>query len=395
MTVSTKRNMEIDRLRSIGALIVILCHLIYIYYPNTIDSANGFATTIIDLYFVISGYVISCALIRQIDQLKADQMQLIQFFKGFFIKRIFRIYPCLWATFFLIAVLSYFVKGSGFFSDPTAVFQSSLMLLTSTFNFYFTDRYFSLAFAPLWSLAIEEQFYIIFPFFILFTKSNRQRAQILIGVLVLITFVLRPLTLHYYGMISLFFTQMRCDSIICGVLVYILSQQPWFNLLKPEANGNQWLRMALVALLLYIIIGITTLGYSLAVFLPINCLFISTLLICAVFQCNLISFPPLIQNMLDMLAPRTYSLYIIHFPVILAMNAIFSSYTEITPMLLITKSLLTVFLIFSISELLYQYVLTPSLNKGKMIADAMMNKPADNNVDQPLENTGFATSEAN
>jgi len=99
--------------------------------------------------------------------------------------------------------------------------------------------------------------------------------------------------------------------------------------------------------------------------------------------------------MLDMLAPRTYSLYIIHFPVILAMNAIFSSYTEITPMLLITKSLLTVFLIFSISELLYQYVLTPSLNKGKMIADAMMNKPADDNVDQPLDNTGFATSEAN
>lgn len=388
------RNLEIDRLRSLGALIVIFCHLIYVYYPDMIDFTNGFATTIIDLYFVISGYVISCVLIRPIDQLKADQTKLIPFFKGFFIKRIFRIYPCLWATFFLIVVLSYFVQGSSFFSNPAAIFQSSLLLLTSTFNFYFTDKYYSLALAPLWSLAIEEQFYIIFPFFILFTKNNRQRAHILIGALLLITFAFRPLTLHYYGKISLFFTQTRCDSIIYGVLVYLLSQQPWFNLLKPQAKRNPWLGTAFVTLFLYVIIGITTLGYSFAVFLPINCLFVSILLTSAVFERGFISFPLLIQNILDRLAPRAYSLYMVHFPVILVMNAIFSSYTEITPMLLMIKAPLTLFLIFSVSEVLYQYVLIPSLNKGKTIADAMMSKPADNGTDQPLVNIDFATSEA-
>jgi peptidoglycan/LPS O-acetylase OafA/YrhL len=159
----------------------------------------------------------------------------------------------------------------------------------------------------------------------------------------------------------------------------MLSKQPWFDLLKPAAKGKLWLRMTFTGLILYIVIGITTLGISPVVYLPISCILISSLVTAAVFARNIIAFTPALQQALDALAPRTYSLYAVHFPVILVMNEYFRD-TEITSMMLLQKILLTLFFIAIGCELLYQAILTPWLKKGKKIADALLEKNKDDDL---------------
>jgi peptidoglycan/LPS O-acetylase OafA/YrhL len=256
-----------------------------------------------------------------------------------------------------------------FFSTPFNLTKTSLLLLSSTYNYFFVNDFMCMALIPLWSLTIEEQFYLSFPIFLFLTKNNRQRAKIIIGAILFITFILRPLTIHYHGIQGLYFTQTRCDSILYGCLIYILGNQPWFTSLKLKPKGNTWLRMSFVLLVIYIMIGITILGYSPAIYLPINCLLISALLIAAVLENNIIVFPSLIQKTLDAFAPRSYTIYVIHTPVILLIDTIYAQHPQLTNESASIKIIATLLLILASNEILYRAILLPSIRKGRQIAD--------------------------
>lgn len=374
-----KRNVEIDRLRAIGAISVVIAHIILICNPGYLPFDNGFGTTVIDLSFVISGFVISSILVLQIDQLKAEHASLIAFIKSFLVRRFFRIYPPLWTVFFMVLFLSIFFNGSNIFSTPSTIIHDSLLLLTSTFNFSFTDNIslgsakFSLALAPFWSLTIEEQFYLFFPIFLFFTKNNAQRVKILITMILLITFVIRPLTIHHFPLAGRYFTQSRCDSLMYGYLIYIITLQPWFNQLKPSKVGNRWLRMAFISIFFYVIIGITMLGISPIIYLSVNGIVCSLLLLCATFESNIVVFPAIIEKLLDYIVPRSYTLYIIHLPIILLANELFNQYYSLITHNLAAQIIIEVIMILTANELIYQLILNPSLIKGKIVSSGILN----------------------
>jgi len=350
---------------------VVAAHFYLCFYPDIslIQFMQGFATTLIDLSFAISGYVISSILVKEIDQLKTDQVNLIAFLKGFLIKRLFRIYPALWSVFFLVFLLSIIFTSTNVFSTPYNAIKTSLTLLTSTYNYFLIDNNYPFVLIPLWSITIEEQFYLIFPIFLLLTKNNKQRVKIFVSLIILITFILRPLTVHYYGRLGLYFTQTRCDAILYGCLIYILTQQPWFASLKPAPRHNRWLQTAFLSLIFYIMIGITTLGYSPVIYLPINCLLISILLITATFKRNMIILPMPMQKMLDLNAPRSYTLYLIHTPIIMMTNVISTDYLPLANKFISIKILAAIFLILLTNEILYRLILLPSMKKGKAISE--------------------------
>ncbi len=369
MTAPLKRNLEIDRLRFIAASVVVAFHLLFFYFPIHMDNYAGYAITMVDLFFVISGYCISCSLVEQTDRLKENNTLLVAHLKSFFMKRILRIYPPLWVVFSLILLFSIFTNNVSIFSTPENNMQSATMLLTSTYNFFFTTKYAVLALTPFWSYSIEEQFYIAFPLFLLLTNNNRQRVKILIGVILAITFVIRPLTFKHYGAASIFFTQSHCDAIIYGFLIYVITRQSWFDALKPKAEGNFWLRMSFSILLFYIIIGITTLGYSPVIYLPISFLFASALMLVATFERNIIIFPAMIVKALDILSPRSLAVYVVHLPVILLVNKLYDDSGAPSSFIIMQKILLAILFILVVSELLYRLVVLPSVNTGKKLAD--------------------------
>jgi len=148
---------DINGLRAISVLAVVFYHI-------GIGPFDG-GWLGVDIFFVISGYLISNIIISE---LNAGTFS----FKMFYLRRARRILPALFSTLLLTLPLAYF------FLTPKAIESYINSLIASVFfyaNYHFMNLDFYVAestkLMPLlhtWSLAIEEQFYLIFPLFVYF-----------------------------------------------------------------------------------------------------------------------------------------------------------------------------------------------------------------------------------
>lgn len=166
---------DIDGLRAIAVVSVILFHY------QLAAASNGFLG--VDIFFVLSGYLIT----KQLQSLPLEN-GFKHFLIGFYLRRLRRILPA------LLVVLSA-TLAVGFFLLPPEDFKelgkSGFFSVFGLANLYFVNNigYFDRAaeFQPLlhmWSLGVEEQFYLIWPafFFLLFGPGNARRFGV--GVLV-------------------------------------------------------------------------------------------------------------------------------------------------------------------------------------------------------------------
>ena len=144
---------DIDGLRAIAVLAVILFHLNSSWLPG------GFLG--VDIFFVISGYLIGGILYRE---LSTNTFSL----KRFYLRRMRRILPAFFAMVIPTLFLSRFIIVAG---SPDAIKAersalSATVFANNLFNSFYTD-YFDTnnlnPFLHLWSLSVEEQFYFIYP----------------------------------------------------------------------------------------------------------------------------------------------------------------------------------------------------------------------------------------
>ena len=144
---------DIDGLRAIAVLAVILFHLNSSWLPG------GFLG--VDIFFVISGYLIGGILYRE---LSTNTFSL----KRFYLRRMRRILPAFFAMVILTLFLSRFIIVAG---SPDAIKAersalSATVFANNLFNSFYTD-YFDTnnlnPFLHLWSLSVEEQFYFLYP----------------------------------------------------------------------------------------------------------------------------------------------------------------------------------------------------------------------------------------
>lgn len=176
---SFKYRPEVDGLRALAVLPVVLFHA-------GLGFPGGFVG--VDVFFVISGYLITSLILRD---LETDKFSMINFWE----RRIRRILP---ASFFVMVVT--LVAGRYLLLPPdydslarSAIFQA---LFSSNIHFWQTIDYFSASAEEMpllhtWSLAVEEQYYFIFPvlLLILFKLKKLRTAKALafifsIGILV-------------------------------------------------------------------------------------------------------------------------------------------------------------------------------------------------------------------
>ena len=149
------RRIDIDSLRAVSVISVIIFHLDQSFFPN------GYLG--VDIFFVISGYVITRSILKKYKEKKFK-------FLNFYFNRIKRIFPVLLVVLLTTFLLALFVLLT---ADLKRFLESLITSLGFVSNFYFwiTGGYFSTndqlkPLLHLWSLSVEEQFYLFFPFFI-------------------------------------------------------------------------------------------------------------------------------------------------------------------------------------------------------------------------------------
>ncbi|MGN6639397.1 MAG: acyltransferase family protein [Mucilaginibacter sp.] len=140
----------------------------------------------VDLFFVLSGYLITRILLNARNE-TSDKLCII---KNFYIRRALRIFP----IYFLLVFIVAYVLGDIYVRNHLTYF------LTYTSNFlFFKENSFPL-FSHTWSLAVEEQFYIIWPWVIIYSPQKHLLKIILLSVI--IGLVSSLILNHYYGVFS-------------------------------------------------------------------------------------------------------------------------------------------------------------------------------------------------
>ncbi|GAA4265785.1 acyltransferase [Frondihabitans peucedani] len=142
------RVLPLDGLRTFAIIGVVLYHL------HVQGFGGGFVG--VNVFFVLSGYLITSLLLKE--QMQTGTIRLGRFW----VRRVLRLYPTLLAV-VLVAVALWPLVGDYTYNDLDA-WPAALVALTYTGNFARAYAHLSQGvFAPGWSLAMEEQFYLVWP----------------------------------------------------------------------------------------------------------------------------------------------------------------------------------------------------------------------------------------
>jgi peptidoglycan/LPS O-acetylase OafA/YrhL len=199
---------DIDGLRALAILPVVFFHA-------HLGMPGGFVG--VDIFFVISGFLITTLIAEEISD---RQFSLV----GFYDRRVRRIFPAL----FVVLLLTVFVAYLSFMPPEFMLVGRSAIataLFYSNMQFWREAGYFDAVadLKPLlhtWSLAVEEQFYIVFPFLLIAIEKwyPRRRLTILVAVLA-ISFLLSVWWVHRQPVDAFFLMPARFWELGVGAVI--------------------------------------------------------------------------------------------------------------------------------------------------------------------------------
>lgn len=230
--VGIKHRTDIDGLRAIAVIPVVLFH------AGVLHVAGGFVG--VDVFFVISGFLITGILLEAI---RRDQFSIAMFYE----RRARRILPALFVVLFFASLAAYRLLMP---NDAHDYGHSLIATLFFASNIAFSREmgYFDgpAELKPLlhtWSLAVEEQFYILYPLFLyLVTRFFRKRYATAISSVLVLSFAYSIWRVHTTPATSFFLATARAWELLIGGLLAIPSipklQQKWLaNLLGVFGLG--------------------------------------------------------------------------------------------------------------------------------------------------------------
>ncbi len=205
---SLARIASLDGLRGVSIWCVILAHasshfqqnLLHRHFLHSILATLGYFG--VTVFFVISGFLITTLLLKE--NIQTGRIDLRQFYR----RRAVRILP---ASLLYIAVVLALGRAS---------FTQAMYALTFTTSFFFAHAYVPLQ--QLWSLSVEEQFYLLWPLVFFFGVRNARR----FGWSVLVICPAIRLVLKHYGYAEIeHLAPAIADSIAAGCLLGLYREQ--------------------------------------------------------------------------------------------------------------------------------------------------------------------------
>jgi peptidoglycan/LPS O-acetylase OafA/YrhL len=231
---------DIDGLRALAVLSVILFHISHSILPG------GFVG--VDIFFVISGYLISLNLFTEISEKRFS-------LTNFYYRRVKRIVPVMLVVCLVVTVIAQLFMIP---EDAEDTARSAFWSLFSLANVYFwlnqDTSYFAsaseeLPLLHLWSLGVEEQFYLIWPVLLMILIPIVTRKTIMVSLLLvcLASTVLAELTFTSLPMFTYYMLPTRIGELLIGAVVALNQVSPnGIRIKKVAASALSWLGLILL-----------------------------------------------------------------------------------------------------------------------------------------------------
>ncbi len=307
---STKYRPDIDGLRAVAIIPVVAFHI----WPDAIP--NGYLG--VDIFFVISGFLIYSILLRDFQQNEFS-------FRKFWTRRLKRLYPAISVMAVAFLAMGYLIlqreEWKSLSEQTIAAFTcSSNIYMWQNANNYWGESSASMPLLHTWSLAVEEQFYILFPiglfcFFRWNQSKNRLRTLFRAHLIFLaVSFLFWCYAIHHHRSASFYLLPFRAWEILTGCCLAIFSQIQ--HLSPKHGQVNRWLPdVGLIMISMALLWPSHSHGQS---------IILSTLCCCGTVMnlCRQTDRPPTILAKLLYFRPTvaigrmSYSIYLWHWPLI-------------------------------------------------------------------------------
>ncbi len=255
----------LDGLRGLAILLVLLFHFAP-YDPHytglrlKVVHLLGMGWVGVDLFFVLSGFLIT-SILWEAKQSKG-------YFRNFYMRRVLRIFPLYYGVLFVAFAVIPLVRPYHSLEYQN-VARHQAWLWTYLCNFTHLEW---AGFTHFWSLAVEEQFYLVWPAVVLLL--NRRALMSTCAALIVAALVIRlfRVATHCDPQMTYYFTPCRMDALATGALLALAAHGPAG--ITSLARPARWIALASALLLLAIFVSnratfsllnprVQTIGYSL------------------------------------------------------------------------------------------------------------------------------------
>ena len=292
---------SLDGCRALSIIAVLAFHWPSAHGGEALPNLSPLGEYGVRSFLVLSGFLITYLLLREADETGTISL------RDFYIRRVARIFPVYYLFLLVLAILA--VTGIGAPGKPL----SWLASLTFTRNyvgwgFSATDH--------LWSLAVEEQFYLLWPITIaicLRRKMPQARIMLLLGFAALVSFVaklLAPLSKGHPVLHAVFAgssTLMFLDSLALGCMGAFLFRQS-----GGRAFPRGYFLVAAAGWLLTTLLTRFAEGAAVSCLITANSMFAAATIILSITSCPALVFTFLNSRIMVLLGTVSYSLYIWH-----------------------------------------------------------------------------------
>jgi peptidoglycan/LPS O-acetylase OafA/YrhL len=226
---SVGRVVALDGLRGATVIIVFVSHLeVILPIPRFAVVPGG--TVSLDSFFVLSGFLITALMLRE--QARTNKVHTSRFYR----RRAIRLLPPLLAVLVFQAIFAA-ASGVSYHEEWTSLL--SVTFYYSNWKLAFNSNALGGTIAPglqhLWSLALEEQFYLIWPWVTIYFLTIRARLRTVVIVLVTIIVAISVhRALMYHGINSYYADFIRTDTRADGILLGCLMAHLWIRNREPK-----------------------------------------------------------------------------------------------------------------------------------------------------------------
>ena len=367
-------NLEIEYLRAVAVLLVLFAHAAVLFPDLEIGQWTG-----VDLFFCISGYVISRSFEQSFNRAIEDG-RWYSAALAFWVRRLFRLTPSAWLWLAINVFGSWAYNSSGsFLGTFEQNVNDALFFLGFVTNFALasgamhSNRFF-------WSLTLEDQFYLMYPFFLLLVRQH-WRWGVLLLLILLQTIPDRSL---HGAEIPNYFWVTRLDALMWGCLIYLFSRSQACKRFEPKILRFRTLAFAVSAALIFCLIEIPNetfqsyLGDRLESQIALVC---AGLVFLASFDRGYaLPLPGLLKDVFEWIGSRSFAIYLIHIPLFGYLRETWSRFSyllgEHPPDKRYFYAIAFPLLLVLLAELNFRLLETPLRRKGKTLALRILDRPA-------------------